>query len=56
MLYTELRQGQSVMIGDAKVTFVSVERNKARLAIDADKSIKVNYERKDGSLKNKQDA
>lgn len=56
MLYTELRKGQSVMIGDAKVTMSEVKSNKVRLAIDAEKSIKVLYEGKDGSFKAKQDA
>lgn len=52
MLMTELRKGQSVMIGDTVVTLVETEPNRVRLAIDADKSIKIRYEGKDGpSLK-----
>lgn len=45
-LYTELRKGQSVQIGDATVTMVRNKRNKVRLAIDADRSIKIQHERK----------
>jgi len=49
MLYTDLRKGQSVKIGDAKITLIgaSHKRNYVRIAIDADISIPVEYERKE---------
>ena len=57
MLFTELHKGQSVYIGGAKVTIAENRQKVVRLAIDADKSIKVSYERKKkDSARNKQDA
>ena len=57
MLFTELKAGQSIMIGDAKVTLVKKLGDKARLSIDADKSIKIQYGQNKSNAKNiKQDA
>ena len=57
MLYTELKKGQSVDIGGAKVTIVDNRNSKVRLGIDADKSIKIKHERRGSSVQNlKQDA
>jgi len=57
MLYTELHKGQSVYIGGAKVTIAENRQKVVRLAIDADKSIKVTYEsKKKSSSQTKQDA
>jgi len=60
MLVTRLHQGKSVMIGDAKVTILRVkgkgDGSVVHLGIDADKSIKVKYEREDNAPQLKQDA
>lgn len=45
-LYTELRQGDVVMVGGARITMVRNKKNKVRLAIDADRSIEIKHERK----------
>jgi len=57
MLYTELKKGQSVDIGGAKVTIIENRNSKVRLGIDADRSIVIKHERKDSrSQLLKQDA
>lgn len=60
MLFTDLRVGQSVFIGDAKVTLVTpkdkkINRNRVRLAIDADPSIEIQFERKDNAHDDRQE-
>lgn len=41
MLIREVRVGQSIQIGDAVITLIHKSGSVARLAIDADKSIKI---------------
>lgn len=41
MLIRELRPGQTIAIGDAKITLVHKSGQAARLAIDVDKSVLV---------------
>ena len=55
MFCTCLKVGKSIMIGEAKVTFLKLDKKEVRLGIDADKSIKIEHERKDAH-KLKQDA
>ena len=55
MWYTELKDGQSITVGGATITMVRNQRNKVRLGIDADKSIKIEHTRKT-ARNNQQDA
>lgn len=47
MLYMDVKIGGSILIGDTKVTLKEKSGQKARLAIDADKSIKVSHAQED---------
>ena len=55
MFCTWLKVGKSIKIGDVNVVLLKSNFNKVRLAIDADKSVKIEHERKDAH-KLKQDA
>ena len=46
MLYTDLRKGQRVEIGEAKVTVVSTRGSRVRLSIDAPRRVEIKHERK----------
>lgn len=47
MLYMDIKIGGSILIGDVRVTLKGKSGQKARLAIDADKDIKVSHAQED---------
>lgn len=55
MFCTWLKCGKSIKIGDVTVILLKSNNNRVRLAIDADKSVEIEHERKD-ARKLKQDA
>ena len=46
MLFTDLRKGQQVEIGEAKVTVVSTRGARVRLSIDAPRRVEIKHERR----------
>lgn len=56
MYVTELRSGQTIKIGDSSITIIRSNNSRIKLAIDADKSLKIEIERKESPLTKKQDA
>ena len=56
MFITQLRQGRSIMIGEAKVNILKVKGCVVHIGIEADKSIIIKNERKDNAPQLKQDA
>ncbi len=46
MMYTELRKGQCVQVGDATIKLVETKGARARLSIEAPRTVKIEHERK----------
>jgi len=56
MFVTELKPGQTVIVGGARITLRDKVGKKAKLAIDANDSVKIEIERSNKCRSDKQDA
>lgn len=50
-LSLDVEVGQSIKVGDAKITFVHKTGRKARILIDADRDVPIDFNHRDSSSK-----